>query len=546
LAAAPNIPEMGDGAVISTLPLKRKFVEEVESKTSSPPNKLSPTSTSFPPLPSKVKKSAPFNVQLWPRFLLIQSSSPTKLTDYSPFKFFDGIEFIVPNYAQLSPLSSGDFLIEVKTKEESDKLLETTSLSDIKIPVKITPYKSLNTCKGLIKCPTLNPCSDEEIISRLRSQGVCGVKRLIIRKNNKEIKTSTYILDFAVPEPPIDLRIAYVFARVIPFYPNPLRCYNCQLFGHHKSKCKRVAVCGKCAKPAHEGDCDNPPACVNCEIHQLKSDHPSYSKDCERWSFEKEVVSTRYKYKLTFPEARKVVTSRYLSGNPAKSTATVVKSGITKIGRTIATQYCNSDFETPKATEPKPNSKTQQKNTPPTSPKKNAKPASPKKSPSKPKEPKQTKISFSQPSSSSSNNSTSPASQYDWQTAGKKGAKAQNKNKPRTGKDPKSARDAIISKNRYGVLGDMNDMEIEILSSHGSPQKSPGRPPASQRVDQAHGPDWWKYKETGYPPESDASPRPDPVENMDSDPPDTENKNTGKNTKQNNGVTDPVKIDRKK
>jgi hypothetical protein len=566
LAEALDTPEMDDSAVnssSSSSSLKRKFAEVADS-AATPPNKApSNPTTVYPPLPSKeqpLPEDAP--VQTWPRFLIIQSNSPTKLTDVSIFMFYEALKIIIKGIPkQITRLASGDLLVELKEFIHAERLLRTTMIDHY--PVRIFPHKSLNSCKGLVKCSAMNPSSQEEIIEFLHPQGVTGVKRLTTRKDNKEIKTNSYILNFATPEPPIDIRVAYLVCRVIPFYPNPLRCYNCQIFGHHKEKCRRTAVCGKCAKPVHEGDCEHPPMCVNCEAHKLKSNHPSFSKECPRWEFEKEVVSTRIKYKMSFPEARKVVEARYPSRCGGKSAASVVKGGVTKVSRTIATQYSIDDFQKPNSetseskniTNPSSkiaNSEVADKPKPtPTSPKKNTKPASPKKSPTKPKNPKQTKISFSQtPSTSSSNQNESPASQPTWQTAGKKGAKAQKQNqKKRTGRDPKSARDAIISKNRYGVLPEEGDMDVD----HGQPTspassatKSPPRPPDSQRVDQADGPDWWKYKETGYPPDSDAEPRPDPIENMDSDPPDTENKNTGKNTKHKNGVTDPVKIDRKK
>ncbi|GFX06356.1 uncharacterized protein TNCV_2938841 [Trichonephila clavipes] len=45
--------------------------------------------------------------------------------------------------------------------------------------------------------------------------------------------------------------------------------------------------------------------CVNC-----KGDHPSYSRSCPTWSIEKEITALKIKNKISYPEARRIVSSR--------------------------------------------------------------------------------------------------------------------------------------------------------------------------------------------------------------------------------------------
>ena len=530
LAEAPNTSEMSDGVDISSsFSLKRKFVEVEESKTSSPPNKCTPSFPSLPPPQTSFSIASEFHS--WPKYLVVHSPNPNlKLSAVSPFKFFDGIKYILANENQreqyrkhkkniiivpepkLTSLASGDFLIKLSDEKHSRKLLQTKAINTL--PVEITIHKTLNSCKGMIRCSKLDPCDEDEIVQNLQSQGVTGVKRLITHKDNKQVKTNTYILDFSMPEPPLDLKVAYMNIPVEQYFPNPLRCYQCQIYGHHKSKCKREAICGKCAKPAHDNDCTSPPQCVNCTTNK---NHPSFSKQCPKWKFEKEVVAVRTKFKLSFPEARTIVENRYPSGSPGTTAANIVKSGVTKISRTIATQYSSEDFQT---------DKNEPKNIPqPASPKvinsqskSTATSPSRKNSPSNQKTKNHPKIDFSQTSKNSqpspNSSSSSPGDSDGFQTPGKKGAKAPKK----TGRDPKNARDAIISKNRYGDLPEEGDMDVEH-----SPSLSPikpsapeikGQPPDRQRGDQFL--PGWLHKTGGHPPK--------PVmvdENMDTSPPDT-------------------------
>ena len=75
--------------------------------------------------------------------------------------------------------------------------------------------------------------SEEEMVKELAEQGVEKVSQFILKKG-KEIKTDTYFVTFSTPRPPDKLRIGYYFVEVKPYIPNPLRCFQCQEFGHSR------------------------------------------------------------------------------------------------------------------------------------------------------------------------------------------------------------------------------------------------------------------------------------------------------------------------
>ena len=91
--------------------------------------------------------------------------------------------------------------------------------------------------------------------------------------------------------------------KIDVYIPNPLRCYNCQVFGHHENKCGRHPVCCNCGEPEHcgpSGVCDKPAKCVNCS-----GDYPANSKQCPQLEKEKKILKIKYENNLSFPDARK-------------------------------------------------------------------------------------------------------------------------------------------------------------------------------------------------------------------------------------------------
>ena len=80
--------------------------------------------------------------------------------------------------------------------------------------------------------------------------------------------------------------------RVKQYIPNPLRCYKCQTYGHHEDNCRVREVCGGCDQQNpdyHINDCQFPCKCANCG-----SNHLMYSRSCESWRQEKEVLTVKH------------------------------------------------------------------------------------------------------------------------------------------------------------------------------------------------------------------------------------------------------------
>ena len=80
----------------------------------------------------------------------------------------------------VKPMKSGRVFIEVDTKQQCKNLLKTTKLLGY-LPVKVSPHRTLNSSKFVIKCVELDKVDKEEIKNELQRQGIIAVEKISIR-----------------------------------------------------------------------------------------------------------------------------------------------------------------------------------------------------------------------------------------------------------------------------------------------------------------------------------------------------------------------------
>ena len=166
--------------------------------------------------------SEPEAAPIWPRFLVVSNSGDGEaLSKLSPFAVNKGIEGVIGTPKSLKRLRSGDLLVEVSRATQANNLLKTETL--VNVPVKVTPHRSLNSSKGVIRCLDIKDCSDEEILDNLASQHVSHIHRISVVREGVRKPTGTFILTFSTPTLPKTLKIGYLHIRVEVYIPNPVR-----------------------------------------------------------------------------------------------------------------------------------------------------------------------------------------------------------------------------------------------------------------------------------------------------------------------------------
>ena len=257
--------------------------------------------------------------QNFSRFIIIKSSDSEKpITKLSPFVIQKTLQSILGTPKSVKKLKDDTLLVECSTMQQTKNLLGHKQFFGLGVFIK--PHPTLNSSKGVIRCRDLACCESlDEITTNLKSQAVSAVKRISIKRDEKIIQTNTYILTFSTSVLPTNIKIGYENVPVSVYVPNPLRCFRCQRFGHHETKCTSSPVCAICAHegPDHDSKiCHEKPLCTNC-----KGSHPVFSKHCQSWKIEKDILEIKYNQGISFVEARRVVQNRQRDQAQASSGA---------------------------------------------------------------------------------------------------------------------------------------------------------------------------------------------------------------------------------
>ncbi|GBN11551.1 hypothetical protein AVEN_246249-1 [Araneus ventricosus] len=280
------------------------------------------------------KKSGPFSGQQilsntsratnFPTFFLIKriSSSNETFHSVSPFLVEKAIISNIGEVKCTKKLRSGDLLVEVQSRKQSLQIVKVQTFSNI--PVTVSPHATLNSSKGVITCGELLNVPTEEILKELQGQGVSHVRRISIRRDGQLLNTKHLILTFDSAKLPENIKAGYMRLSVRTYIPNPLRCFQCQRFGHSKTSCRGTLTCARCAEVGHEStNCTRAEKCVNC-----KGEHTSFSRNCFAWEQEKEIISTKIKQQISYQEARKLVKSQ--TPTPGNSYVSVAKKSFSE------------------------------------------------------------------------------------------------------------------------------------------------------------------------------------------------------------------------
>ena len=137
--------------------------------------------------------------QVFPRFIIIETvEENTSITSLSPFVIQKVIQSIAGEPKSIKKLTrSNQLLVEVTRKAHAENLLRTQTFHNLK--VRVHPHSSLNSSRGVIRCPDLRGCSEQEILDEMKSQGGTAVKRFRIKKDGQLKDTNTFVFTISTP-----------------------------------------------------------------------------------------------------------------------------------------------------------------------------------------------------------------------------------------------------------------------------------------------------------------------------------------------------------
>ena len=128
-------------------------------------------------------------------------------------------------------------------------------------------------CKAVIRCRAM---IDSPRMKSLQSSNHTNIFNIPAKDDSGNRRnTYTFIVTFRTSSIPKHIKIDYLHVPEEFYIPNPLRCFNCQKFGHSKKACKGREICAKYGQAGHDGNpCSTDTKCPNCS-----GDHTAFSKE---------------------------------------------------------------------------------------------------------------------------------------------------------------------------------------------------------------------------------------------------------------------------
>ena len=137
---------------------------------------------------------------VFPRWLVIEAAEPDhSLSKLSPFALGKALQAQIGTLKTIRRLQRGDILVETEKQSYGRMLLGLTQLAGV--PVKVSPHRSLNTSRGVIRSRDIADCNVEEIVEELQPQGVTAASIIHVRDGDSRRRTNTVVLTFASPQP---------------------------------------------------------------------------------------------------------------------------------------------------------------------------------------------------------------------------------------------------------------------------------------------------------------------------------------------------------
>ena len=105
--------------------------------------------------------------------------------------------------------------MEYTNKKQIESLLRLQKFHDLRVQVSL--HSSLNTCKGVVRCPDLKGVSEQEILEEMREQGVINVRRIKVRYDGTLKDTNTFVFTFNTSVLQKQLKVAFLRVSVDPY-----------------------------------------------------------------------------------------------------------------------------------------------------------------------------------------------------------------------------------------------------------------------------------------------------------------------------------------
>ncbi|XP_017469845.1 PREDICTED: probable serine/threonine-protein kinase tsuA [Rhagoletis zephyria] len=162
-------------------------------------------------------------------------------------------------------------------------------------------HHNLNHSKGTIFAPCLNDIPEAEIVENMSEQGVVSAYKFVKHIDGQTIASGVVLLTFDLYTLPEKVEVSWYTTKVRPYYPNPMRCRNCQILGHTTKRCNKTPACDSCALPPHTPSPCSRTFCANCA-----GNHAASNRTCPKFTQMKQIITIKTDKKCSMREAMKI------------------------------------------------------------------------------------------------------------------------------------------------------------------------------------------------------------------------------------------------
>lgn len=211
----------------------------------------------------------------------------------NPLKVTNALESQIGKDFQAKILYNGMLRVCCKNKKQYD---DARGVGKLVVKVEsLVPRGSKQGVKGVIY-GVFAGLSEKEIFENVKGAQVTDVMRFKRRDGTGDEPVLLTFKDGTLPQRVFLGNMAY---NVKEYIKPPLRCYNCQKFGHIAGACRGKRKCAKCGGDHIIQNCKaEAPKCPNCD-----GDHAAGFHGCECFGRARRVQVVKDQNKVTYAEA---------------------------------------------------------------------------------------------------------------------------------------------------------------------------------------------------------------------------------------------------
>ncbi|XP_067275529.1 uncharacterized protein [Pseudorasbora parva] len=203
-------------------------------------------------------------------------------------------------YARI--LGDGNLLIGCSNERQMEKAKKMSCIGKVKV-VKVARVGEKRTggSKGVVY-GIPRTVSMKEMVENLKRQNRSVKNAVRMTRGIEKIETESVLVEFETKDVPKELYYGFMVYNIREYVPKPMRCYNCQEFGHMAKVCKGKRRCARCSGDHEYGKCGEEvrPKCCNCG-----GSHSVAFWGCEVMRKEVKIQQIKTKEKLSYVEAVK-------------------------------------------------------------------------------------------------------------------------------------------------------------------------------------------------------------------------------------------------